>query len=131
MKWPVLLAVAVLLSISGCYRAYKGFYHVPQYTLDGVATSRVLVQEVDAAIRNQGFRRANVDLGPGRALFTNKSGRISVAVDTRDALVTIGDEDHDYETPITGSLRASIEKQLKERYGLTDLKFVRHIDLFE
>lgn len=140
MRLLLIIAVmAALVSGTGCYRTYTGFYYLPEWTVDRASPNRTLLKTVEEAIQPFGFERVEAYLEPDTVLYVNKRelrglhepARVRVVVDTRRPSVLVGDLDHDYETPFVRSVKDSIEKGLKARFGLTELKFVRHIDLFE
>ena len=145
MKRGTSLALRVIQVLTaGCYRTYMGYYHLPPSIVEDPAAGEVLIAEVEHIIHPLGFGKAT-DLGEGRVAYSNEvpitmgttggeeweRHRLSVGVDLRERLIVIQDLDYDYETPFVRSLKESIEKRLKTRYGLTDLRFEQHVDLLQ
>jgi len=143
MRRLIPISVGIILMLSaGCYRTYMGYYQLPPSTLQSSAAEKVLITEVEQVIRPLGFGEA-AGFGQGRIAYSNEKPitvegdgrwpphRLSVIIDLRERLVGVQDLDHDYETPFVRSLKESLEKRLKARYDLVELKFERHIDLFQ
>lgn len=130
----------MLVLIAGCYWSYMGYYRIPPSIVEGPAAEKALIAELEQVILPLGFERLQIYEERERAfaysnklpIAVNTKGdekwepyRLGVVADFELRRILIQDLDHDYETAFIRSLKEAIEKRLKDRYGLTELKFVQ------
>jgi len=137
-RLAVITASCSWLFLTGCSLSYVGYYQLPPGAVATRADRQGLVKEVEQVLLPLGFRKVNCPFDRPTTLEYANRAPIAVARDGRwapfglrvrifleNARVFIDDIHHDHETLFVRFLKEGLEKRLRARYGLVEVKFVR------